>query len=948
MDNIKGFKVGMLNIRSLWPHIDELRHHFGGFDVLGICETWLNPSMTSQMVSLHGHKMFRLDRTMDKRGGGIAIYVNDRLFEYSCVIGKYCSSNADIEQLWISIKEPDCRNKIIGLVYRPPAGNVETCLSDVRANLDDIHDSENAEITVMGDLNVNYKNRNSSHFKLLKEIERDFGLKQLINDPTRVTPKSSTLIDLILTDCVHVIAAGVLDISISDHLPIYYVKKKPRECNPKKVTYGRSYKRYIAEDYQKDIIDDVKWEMFWRMEGDVNKLWDIMLDIIVTHANKHSPVVKMVVNESCPYWYSKDLIEEITHKNNLFRRAKTTQLDEDWITFQCQKNLVKRLIFSSKESYINEQIDANLNDSRKLWKNVYALSGLGKDKTASGMKDIKNDEGVLIKDQEAADFMNNFYISAGPNLTNHIPKTWEESDFKINIDTTFDFKPITVEEVKKLIDKIDLSKSSAMGNLSTRLLRDAFKCLTLELTYIYNVSLDTGVFPADWGIGLVTPIPKTSSNSKNAKDWRPITQISLPGKLLERIIHTQLSAYLEDNNILYSNQHGFRSQHSTTSAVFSALKHVYENWNENRISTCIFIDFSRAFDSIDHNIFLRKLKLYGMSEKCITFLSSYIDSRTQCTKINGYTSPNAKLECGTAQGSILGPLFFILYVNDIFKYVINNERLTMYADDTLLVEQGETQELSISACQEAMSEVYAWCVLNRLTINIDKTKYMIVSQNSKDVDNPPPITIANTPLQYVHKYEYLGVLLDDKLNMNGHIEHVVKKVQAKLCVLRKFRRHISENTALRLYKTLIMCHMDYGDFLIDFGTKINIDKLDRLQVRTIRCIENCLNMDKRCDLSDLYNRYNLEPLDMRRKRNLLKLMYNESKQDVNIDMYRPRMELRSSKNVKMNRKFTRLSKIQKSPYYRGLSLWDKLPKELQLVESRQEFKCRIRSHVLIS
>ena len=188
----------------------------------------------------------------------------------------------------------------------------------------------------------------------------------------------------------------------------------------------------------------------------------------------------------------------------------------------------------------------------------------------------------------------------------------------MNIESTFVFKPITEEEVRKLIDNIDLAKSSALGNLSTRLLRDAFECLTWELTYIYNISLDPGIFPVDWGIGLVTPIPKTSSDSKNAKDLRPITQISLPGKLLERIVHTQISTYLEENNIMYNNQHGFRSERSTT--VFSALKDIYENWNMNLITTCIFIDFSRAFNSIDHDIFLCKLKLYGLSAKCIAFL----------------------------------------------------------------------------------------------------------------------------------------------------------------------------------------------------------------------------------------------------------------------------------------------------------------------------------------
>ena len=360
LDNIKGFKVGMLNIRSLWPHIDELRLHFGGFDILGVCETWLNPSMTSQMEKLHGHMMFRLDRTVNKRGGGLVIYVKDCIFEHATILEKYCSSTADIEQLWISIKEPNCKNKVIGLVYRPPSGTIETCLSKIREDLEDIQSNQNCEITLMGDLNINYKNRNSASFKLFKEIERDFGLRQLITNPTRITTKSSTLIDIILTDCDCVSASGVLDICISDHLPVYYVKKKPREHNPKKVIYGRSYKRYVVEDYQRDLVDDSNWDRFWGIEPDVNTLWDIMLSVIQTHANRHSPVVKMSVNESCPYWYSKELIEEINHKNCLFRKAKLSHCEDDWRAFQHQKNLVKRLIYISKELYINGQSSSKI------------------------------------------------------------------------------------------------------------------------------------------------------------------------------------------------------------------------------------------------------------------------------------------------------------------------------------------------------------------------------------------------------------------------------------------------------------------------------------------------------------------------------------------------------------------------------------------------------------
>ena len=228
--------------------------------------------------------------------------------------------------------------------------------------------------------------------------------------------------------------------------------------------------------------------------------------------------------------------------------------------------------------------------------------------------------------------------------------------------------------------------------------------------------------------------------------------------------------------------------------------------------------------------------------------------------MNGYKSPEAKLKCGTAQGSILGPLFYILYVNDIFSYVTYNKSLTMYADDTLLIEQGESQESSIQSCQETLNEVVAWCKLNS-----EKTKAMLICPNPcKDLVSIT-LNISQTPLHYVKKYEYLDVTLDNKLNMNNHIESIVKRVQAKLHILRKFRKHITENTALRIYKTLITCHMDYGDFLIESGTKEKVERLDRLQTRIIRYIENRFDVDKQKDLPESYGKYNLEPLEIRRK-----------------------------------------------------------------------------------
>ena len=260
---------------------------------------------------------------------------------------------------------------------------------------------------------------------------------------------------------------------------------------------------------------------------------------------------------------------------------------------------------------------------------------------------------------------------------------------------------MTEREVKQLIIEICIAKSSAIDELSSRLLKDAFEILSFELTYLFNACLQNSIFPTSWGQSKVTPIPKTNKNSVNPGDWRPISQISLPGKILEKIIHAQMTHYFDVNKILSENQYGFRKGRSTRLAIFDVLKNLYGNWNDNNFSGCVFVDFSRAFDTIDHNILIEKLKLHGFDDISLKFFKTYMTSRVQQTTVNGFTSLQAPITYSTAQGSILGPLIFILYVNDIFKSFNSDTSAFMYADDPLLICKSDNATTATGKNQKA-------------------------------------------------------------------------------------------------------------------------------------------------------------------------------------------------------------------------------------------------------
>ena len=250
-------------------------------------------------------------------------------------------------------------------------------------------------------------------------------------------------------------------------------------------------------------------------------------------------------------------------------------------------------------------------------------------KAKNGLKEFITSDGLSLKGIDAANFMNNFYTNAGPNLAANFDDKWVSTDCKVCESPGFSFSFITEKAVSKLVNEIKVSKSSAMGSLSSRLIKDAFQTNTLKLTNIFNTCLDTGTFPNSWGVGEITPIPKINALSKKPEECRPITQIKLSGKLLERCMHSQLYGYF-DEFFLNNQQHGFPPNHSTSTAVFDMLKKSYKSWNDKMFQTCVFIDFSRAFDCIDHQILLSKSKLYGLNHK-----SSYFSNRDQSTVIDG-------------------------------------------------------------------------------------------------------------------------------------------------------------------------------------------------------------------------------------------------------------------------------------------------------------------------
>ena len=665
-------------------------------------------------------------------------------------------------------------------------------------------------------------------------------------------------------------------------------------------------------------MNDLGWNCFWEPNLDPNELWNINYEVILRAANKLCPMVKMKINNNNLDWFSHDLLQEIHYKEELFRIYKNTKDPEDWAAFKEQNIFVKSQIKSGKEEFVKESLKENSGNPRKFWRTINNLTGLGKNKAKTTNIQIKTAEGKFLNGSEAVEHINDYYVNVGPKLAEKFPDNWTLPD-NINGAEKFDFSTTSDYEVLKMVKDVKISKSSAFPDLSTRLFKDAFEKIIPELTHLYNCCIRNSIFPTIWGYAEVSPIPKTGNLSK-VENWRPISQIKLPGKILERILHRQLTYFA--NSILHKNQHGFRANRSTSTAIFDVMQNLFQHWNDNKYISCVFIDYSIAFDTLDHKILLKKLSAYGLEENSIKLMNSHFVNRKQRTKLESQTSTYKSLTYGVPQGSILGPLLFIIYTNDLFFEMSSNESTFMYADDTLIMSTGNTEIEAILNSQQQLNILTAWCRCNKLTINISKTKHMCIT-NKKTSPNLS-ISIDSVNLANVSTFEYLGIVIDNKLKMNYQIDNIFKKVSSKLYTFSIIIRFLSQKIALLTYTVMILPHFDYVDFILDSATNENTNKLERLHKRALRKIELCTDYTQKAEYTKILKEYGLTTLYQRRAEHLLAFVFKYKNDIIAIDPQKPKIELRSKNKVKLKCNFTSKTKVQNSPLHRGVLLWNKL------------------------
>ena len=395
--------------------------------------------------------------------------------------------------------------------------------------------------------------------------------------------------------------------------------------------------------------------------------------------------------------------------------------------------------------------------------------------------------------------------------------------------------PADIPEVISTTKLLKSNASKGYDDISPYICKKIISTIASPLCSIINQSFNTGVFPDELKIARVVPIHK-AGDKLLVTNYRPISILPFFSKIFEKLMHNRLMKYLDTNDILTNNQYGFRNKSSTHLALLNLTDIITKELENNNFSIGVFIDLSKAFDTINHTILLQKLGRYGIRGTILDWFHSYLNNRTQYVNINDSNSDPLPVTVGVPQGSILGPLLFIIYINDIVN-VFALMNTIMFADDTNLFFSNKDLSILFKTVNNELEKIAKWFKCNRLSLNLDKTSYIIfTTRNKKIIDTNLDIKIDGITLELVQKTKFLGVIINSHLNWKDHIQLVQSKISKNIGILYKISSKLPINILKSLYFTLIQPYYQYCNIVWATGKSLALDSLFRTQKKVIRII----------------------------------------------------------------------------------------------------------------
>ena len=851
-----------LNIRKLGRHRNELIAFLSllelNFDVIILtevgknCEEFIETTFHSQ-----GYKPF-YDLPISNDYGGVAVFIKH---DYNPVelpelkIKKSCQCcNCNYENVWVEF----CKNgikSVVGGIYRHPGGRLSHFNDDMDASLKLTAGYDYA--LWGGDINIDIIQQEHDNIEYVTTLACHNYLPY-ITRPTRITSHSATLIDHMFVRMKQndrKMFSGIFYCAITDHLPNFVVIDigKTKQTNlPRPKTRIFSEKNMLKFA---SMIDSTDWLYHFDDYDDVDGVSNFFMHNLKRYFNECFPLVTVSrkKHKDKP-WITPGLKRSIIKKNKMLAEKLQNPSPEKLLKYQEYAKIVEELVSNSKLNYFKDVFNNKKNSVKLLWDEFGPILGRKGVKSKNNIIKLVINKQTINDSTMIANAMNKHFCEIGPKLASNIENSGNFRDYLDgSSEHSFFLKPIDETDVLEELLKLNHRKSAGPDELSPKLVKMCSYTLYRPLAYIFNMSITSGKYPKDYKVAKIIPLYKAEKHC-DPSNYRPISLLNCFDKIFEKLINRQLKDYLKRFDLLYEYQYAFREGFSTDLALLEFNDYVKKEIDMGNYVMTLFIDLKKAFDTVNHQILLKKMEHYGIRGLCNSFFASYLSDRKQYVHCNNVNSSILDMVCGVPQGSVLGPTLFLIYINDMIN-CIKYSKLQLFADDTITSLSGKNLHVLFDLLKQELKLMMKWFKSNKLSLNFDKTSYSIFHSKKSVVPNVFDCMIINgETIERKKSAKYLGLTFDEVLSWRHHVEKLLSGLSRYFYLFYNLRKCIPYKFKLQLFNAYVYSRVSYGLHCYGGAHKT---LLNPVHVICNKLLKVFLMKDRRFPTNELYKSCNL-------------------------------------------------------------------------------------------